>query len=488
MENEKRMPYIWESLISLLALVVSISVAIVKYDAAPHVPMLMGTIVACLMAYRIGYKWDDIEQGMIDGITQSLQAVIILCIIGVLVGVWILSGVVPTMIYYGLKILSPEIFLVASVIICAITSIGTGSSWGTVGTVGIALMGIGEGLGMPMPIVAGAILSGSYFGDKMSPLSDTTNLAPAMAGADLYDHIKHMVYTTGVSFALVLVIETFLGFMYGGGSIESMGAVNELMQGLSSQFNINLLLLLPPIVVIILASQKVPSIPAITTGAIIGAIMGIFMQGVDFGQILSAAYGGYVGDTGVSTLDNLLTNGGITNMLYAVSLIIMAMMYGGVMESTNQLKVIVDKLLEKAQNDGSLIALTILSAIGMNVILSDQYMSIVVTGRTYDQAYKERGLKPKNLSRALEDSGTLTGALVPWNTCGAYMASTLGMATIVYAPFAFFNWITPIVSVIYGYFGITIEHFDEESEGNEEIEENILVDQEGKVETAVDVD
>ncbi|SJZ95966.1 Na+/H+ antiporter NhaC [Selenihalanaerobacter shriftii] len=459
--STKREPFLWEALVSLLSLVVAIGLAIVKYETAPHVPMLIGAFVAAIMAYRAGYKWKEIEKGMMDGITNALQAIVILSVIGVLVGVWILSGTVPTMIYYGLQILSPKIFLVATVLICSITSLATGSSWGTAGTIGVALMGVGEGLGMPMPIVAGAVLSGAYFGDKMSPLSDTTNLAPAMAGSELFEHIKHMVYTTGTSYIIVLIIETVLGFVYGGGSVETMGRVNQILEGLSSQFNISLILLLPPIIVIGLAIKKIPAIPGISMGIVSGAILGVIFQGNNFGQILNAAYNGYISETGVTALDSLLTNGGFTAMLYSISIVITAMMFGGIMENTNQLKVIVDKILQKAQSDGSLIAATILSAIGMNVVLSEQYMSIVVTGRMYAQAYKDQGLHPKNLSRALEDSGTVTGCLVPWNTGGAYMSSTLGVATVAYLPFAFFNWLTPIVSIIFGLLGITIEPIDE---------------------------
>ncbi|MTI61358.1 MAG: Na+/H+ antiporter NhaC [Firmicutes bacterium] len=467
----KREPFFWEALISLLALIISIGLAIVKYNTAPHVPMLLGAFVAAVMAYRAGYNWQEIEEGMMDGISQALQAVIILSIIGVLVGVWILSGVVPTMIYYGLKILSPKIFLVATVLICSITSLATGSSWGTAGTVGVALIGVGKGLGMPMPLVAGAILSGAYFGDKMSPLSDTTNLAPAMAGTDLFIHIRHMVYTTGVSYGIVLIVETILGFMYVDGNLQTMDRVNQIMEGLSNQFNISLLLLIPPIIVITLAAKKIPAIPGISIGIIVGAVLGFFLQSNNFREILISAYDGYVSNTGVEALDNLLTNGGFTNMLYSISIVITAMMFGGIMENTKQLKVIVFKILQKAQSDGLLIAATLLTAIGMNVVLSEQYMSIVVTGRMYAKVYRDRGLHAKNLSRALEDSGTLTGALVPWNTCGAYMSSTLGVATVAYAPFAFFLWLTPIVSMIFGFWGITIDSIEDEVEKNPKIEE-----------------
>lgn len=456
----KRIPSLWEAAIPFLAIIISISLAIVFYGAEPHIALFIGTIVASIIAFNCGYTWEEIEEGMKQGINNSLQAVIILMIIGIIIGVWILAGVVPTMIYYGLKILSPTYFLVATAIICAITSLGTGSSWTTVGTVGIAMMAIGQGLGIPLPVVAGSIISGAWFGDKVSPLSDTTNLAPAMAGAKLYDHIKHMLYTTSVGFGITLVIFTFLGFKYGSGAAD-MGKVNTLLQGLSGAFNINLLLLLPPIIVIILAVKRVPAIPALTIGVILGALFGVVFQGIGFGDILNAGYGGYVANTGLDAVDSLLTNGGVSSMMYSISIILLAMMFGGVMEETKQLHIIVTSLLRKLKSDNSLVATTVLTGIFMNIALADEYMSIVITGRTYAEAYRDRGLKAKNLSRALEDGATQTCALVPWNTNGAYVAGTLGIATFAYLPFAFFNWITPIVSIIFALLGFTIEYEDD---------------------------
>ena len=457
--REKRDPYLWEALVSILALVTMISLAIVRYESDAHVPILIGVLVAALVGLRAGFSWKEIETGMLNGITNSLQAIVILGIIGILIGVWILSGVVPTLLYYGLKILHPKIFLPATLIICSITSLATGTSWGTAGTIGIALIGIGSGLGFPLPIVAGAVLSGAYFGDKMSPLSDTTNLAPAMVGTDLYTHIKHMTYTTGVSIAITLAIEIALGFFYGGGE-ANLESVNQILAGIDAQFAVNPLLLLPPLVVMVLAFRKIPAVPGITIGIIVAAVLGMIFQKNGFGDLLSAAYGGYTSNSGVEAVDNLLTKGGFESMMYTVSLVICAMMFGGIMEKTNQLRVVVTVILKKAQSTGSLITATVLTAIGSNLILCDQYMSIVMTGKMYAQAYKDQGLHPKNLSRAIEDSATVTANLVPWNSGGAYMAATLGVATIAYLPFNFFCWISPIVSMLFGWFNITIAPID----------------------------
>jgi NhaC family Na+:H+ antiporter len=462
-KRKKRDPYLWEALISILGLVLFISLAVVRYESDAHVPILLGVLVAAVIGMRAGYSWKEIEIGMLNGITNSLQAIVILGIIGILIGVWILSGVVPTMLYYGLKILHPKIFLPAALLICSIPSLATGTNWGTSGTIGIALIGIGGGLGFPLPLVAGAVLSGAYFGDKMSPLSDTTNMAPAMVGTDLYTHIKHMSYTTGVSYGITLVIEFVLGFFYGGGQ-ANLESVNQILSGIDAQFSVNPLLLLPPVIIMVLAFRKIPAVPGIVIGILAAGVLGAIFQRNTFGSLLSAAYAGYTSTSGVEAVDNLLTKGGFESMMYTVSLVICAMMFGGIMEKTNQLRVVVNVILKKAQSTGSLITATILTAIGSNLILCDQYMSIVMTGKMYAQSYKDKGLHPKNLSRAIEDSATVTANLVPWNSGGAYQAATLGVPTIAYLPFNFFCWITPIVSMLFGWFNITIDPLDEEVE------------------------
>ena len=462
-KREKRDPYLWEALISILGLVLFISLAILRYESDAQVPILLGVLIAAIIGMRAGYSWKEIETGMLNGITNSLQAIVILLIIGILIGVWILSGVVPTMLYYGLKILHPKIFLPAALLICSISSLATGSSWGTSGTIGIALIGIGGGLGFPLPLVAGAVLSGAYFGDKMSPLSDTTNMAPAMVGTYLYTHIKHMTYTTGVSYGITLVIEFVIGFFYGGGE-TNLDSVNQILAGIDAQFSVNPLLLLPPVIIMVLAFRKIPAVPGIVIGILAAGVLGVIFQRNTFGGLLSAAYGGYTSSSGVEAVDNLLTKGGFESMMYTISLVICAMMFGGIMEKTNQLRVVVSVILKKAQSTGSLITATILTAVGSNLILCDQYMAIVMTGKMYAQSYKDKGLHPKNLSRAIEDSATVTANLVPWNSGGAYQAATLGVPTIAYLPFNFFCWITPIVSILYGWFNITIDPLDEEVE------------------------
>lgn len=451
-----RKPHLYEALFSVLALIIVMGVSLVKYRTDPHVPMLIGSLFASLVAVRLGYRWSDIEKAMIDGISQAMQSIIILTIIGILIGVWILAGVVPTMIYYGLNIVSPKFFLLATLLICSITSLATGTSWGTAGTIGIALMGIGKGLGVPAPLVAGAIISGAYFGDKMSPLSDTTNLAPAVAGTDVFTHVKHMIYTTSVSYTFAAMLYLIIGFRYGSGAVD-ISMVKEIQGVLADNFNINPLLLIPPLAVILCVALKAPAIPGITFGIILGAIEAFIFQGADLGAILNAGYSGFVSETGNALIDELLTAGGLTAMMYSISLTIASMMFGGIMERSGQLEVILEALLKRVKSVGGLICSTTFTCIASNMLMPEQYISIVVPGRMYARAYTEKGLHPKNLSRALEDAGTLTSALVPWNTCGAFLKGVLGVPTTAYAPWAFLNYVNPVVSIIYGFTGFTIE-------------------------------
>ena len=308
---------------------------------------------------------------------------------------------------------------------------------------------------LPLPLVAGAVLSGAYFGDKMSPLSDTTNLAPAMVGTDLYTHIRHMMYTTGVTFALTLVIEVVIGLGYGADAGD-LARIEQIMATLDQTFTISPILFIPPLLVLAVSFRRMPAIPGIAIGALAGAVFAVVLQGADYQQLVTAAFSGYAAETGLADVDSLLTRGGLESMFYTLSLIIVAMMFGGVMERTGQLRVVADRVLAMANSTGSLVLSTVLTAIGANLLLCDQYMAIVVSGRMYAEAYRERDLHPKNLSRAVEDSATVTANLVPWNSGGAYQAATLGVATLAYLPFNFFCWLSPIVTVLFAMFGITM--------------------------------
>lgn len=460
-ENGPRKPTLLVSSIPIIVLIICLSVTIIVYDGSPHIPLILASCVAGIIALCLGNKWKDIENGFINTIQMSMQAILILMIVGALVGCWILSGTVPTMIYYGLKILSPAIFLVATCIICSIVSLATGSSWTTAGTVGIALIGVGVGLGIPTPQIAGAIISGAYFGDKMSPLSDTTNLAPAMAGTNLFVHIKHMFYTVTPSLIIALIVFGILGFKYAGKPLD-VAQLNEIFTGLEASGSLNPILLLPPILVIILVVKKMPAIPGLLCGVVAGAVLAILVQGANFGDIVNVLNDGYTSETGVLMVDELLTRGGVQGMMYTVSLIMCAMVFGGIMEQSGMLSTLAECLLKFAKGTGSLVFVTILSCFLVNVLAADQYLSIVIPGRMYKDEFAKRGLHPKNLSRCLEDCGTLTSPFIPWNTCGAYMSTTLGVSCLAYAPYCVLNYVNPIISIIYGFTGFSMEKLNPE--------------------------
>jgi len=450
------------ALVPLIFLMLSLFYAIQIAEIDVHIPILVSAFFAAGVAiFGLNYTWDEIEKGMIETIKMSLQAIIILMVIGMVVGTWIQSGVVPSMIFYGLKILSPGIFLPATVIICAIVAIATGSSWTTAATVGIALIGVGEGLGIPRNIVAGAIISGAYMGDKLSPLSDTTNLAPAMAGTDLFTHIKHMLYTTVPSFVITLIMFGFLGMRYTGEALNTE-MITGILTTLNGSFNVSPLLLLVPVIVIGAVIMKVPAIPGLFGGAILGGIAAMIFQGVTLGSVFKTLHYGYAGESGLAMVDDLLNRGGLDSMMWTISLILCAMILGGIMEKTQMLATLALKILSIANTTGNLILVTIITPIFVNTVAGDQYLSIVIPGRMFKDAYIEKGLHPKNLSRSLEDAGTLSSPLIPWNTCGAYMIATLGLAPWTYVPYCFLNLINPIIAIIYGYTGFSIEMLDKE--------------------------
>lgn len=463
-------PTFIEALVPITFLIIIISVSILKFGADPQIPLLLATIVAVLLGFKLGYKWDDMEKGMISTINSSMQAILIQMIIGIIIGTWILAGIVPTMIYYGLQILSPVIFLPSAAILCAIISVATGSAWTTAGTVGIALLGVGQGLGMPLPLVAGTIISGAYFGDKMSPLSDSTNLAAAVTEVKLFDHISHMLKTTSVSFIIALILYGFVGMKYSGSALDT-AQINQLLDALKQHFHISPILLLPPILVVSIVIMKVPAVPGLLCGGILGGIFAIIFQKSTLADVILVSHYGFNSQSGFEAMDSLLSRGGLDSMMYTVSLIIVAMCFGGVIEKIKVLEVIAEKLLIFTKTRGSLVLTTALSSIFCNFTMADQYLAIVVPGRMFRKSYEEKNLKLKNLSRVLEDSGTLTSSLVPWSTCGAFMLTTLGVHPFAYLPFAFLNLINPIVSIIYGYTGFTMEK-DEILSPTEEIDDS----------------
>lgn len=476
-------PGLAESLFPVVFLIVLLSGAVYVFgEEASYGPnqiaLTLAAAAGVIVGIRNGYSWKELEEGMVKGISLASGAMLILLVVGALIGTWILSGIVPALIYWGLQLMSPSSFFAASCAISALVAFATGSSWTTVSTIGIALIGIGGALELSLPVVAGAVISGAYFGDKLSPLSDTTNLAPALAGTDLFIHIRHMLWTTVPTICLSLVLFTVLGLGVDPG--DSSPGLEEFLATLTSSFDINWYLLLPPLVVLSLVMGKMPALPALLVGALLGGIFAClfqqravlqFVNDPELGDTIAllkgfwtALFAGYVSSTGNAQIDELLTRGGMKSMLDTIWLILSAMIFGGVMEKTGMLQVIAARILSRARSTGSLIVSTLGTCIGMNIIASDQYISIVVPGRMYRAEFEKRGLKARNLSRCLEDAGTLTSPLVPWNTCGAFMAQTLSVATLAYLPFCFFNLMNPLISAVYGLTGFTIERIEESSE------------------------
>ena len=482
----RRAPTFAESAIPIVFLLPLLAINVYVYDSdstyGPNqIALILSAAVAALIALRTGIAWSTLQDGIVKSISSAMSAMLILLLIGSLAGTWMLSGIVPAMIYYGLQILNPTIFLFAACIVCAVVAVATGSSWSTVATVGIALLGIGTTLGLSPGVTGGAIISGAYFGDKMSPLSDTTNLAPAMAGTDLFTHIRYMTYTTVPSITISLIIFLIIGLTADNTMTDD--GTQEVLSALDNAFNINGLLFIVPVVVIGMVVKKVPALPALLAGTLLGALFALIFQPQAIAQVSgqSGAFGTYTAvmmsmytNVSIATdnemVNGLLSTGGMAGMLNTIWLIICAMIFGGVMESAGMLKRITQSIIQYANSTGSLISSTALTSIFFNVTASDQYLAIVVPGRMFAQTYRERGLKPRVLSRTLEDSGTVTSVLIPWNTCGATQAAVLGVATLTYAPFAFFCIISPIMTILFGFLNFKIARYQpgELEEANQE--------------------
>lgn len=419
--------------------------------------------IAALLAVLQGNNWADLQDGMLDAIRLAAPAILILLLVGALSGTWLISGIIPAMIYYGLQILSPEIFLPGACVITALVSLFTGSSWTSVATIGIALIGVGNVLGQNEAAVAGAIISGAYFGDKMSPLSDTTNLAAAASGAELFTHVRYMAFTTVPTLLIALVVFTVMSS--GSDDPNATQRTEEMTAILQNTINITPWLVLPPLIIIGLILKKVPALPAIFCGVLLGALFALIFQpdivaglgdGGTYVNLMKSMYTDSAIRSGNAMLDDLLTSGGMFGMLSTIWLVIAAMAFGGVMDASGFLGRITGYLVSRAKTDLGLVGATASTSVFTNLTASDQYLAVIVPGRMFAPAYAERGLAPENLSRTLEDAGTATSPLVPWNTCGAYHAGVLGVSTIAYAPFAIFCYLSPLMTLAFIAFGIRI--------------------------------
>ena len=461
------------ALLPILFLITLLSLNVYYYgddslSGANQMTLLLSGAFCSFLAIIRGTQWSKIIEGIRNSISDTLPALLILLLIGALAGTWLISGIVPAMIYYGLQIVNPTYFLIAACIVSAIISLVTGSSWSTIATIGVALLGIGKAIGMSEAMVAGAIISGAYFGDKMSPLSDTTNLAPAMAGVDLFTHIRYMSYTTIPSICITLIIFLFLGLNLD--TQTSADDISIIQSAINSKFNISIWLFSVPAIVIGLIIKKTPAIPALFIGTILGGIAAVVFQTEiitelggsnnyfqnSFTVLMDAMARDVSIVTDNSMINELLSTGGMNGMLNTVWLILCAMCFGGSMEASGFLNKLSTSFMKMATNTASLVATTTGTCVFFNLTASDQYLSIIVPGKMFSESYKKNGLAPENLSRTLEDSGTVTSVLIPWNTCGATQASVLGVSTLTYLPFCFFNIISPFMTMIYAIIGIKI--------------------------------
>ena len=465
---------IYEALLPVLVLIAMLAYNVFVYgddalSGSNQFILLLGGAVAAIVGFLNKVTYKRMIEEIANNIKSTTGALLILLFVGALAGTWLISGVIPTMIFYGLKLLNPTIFLPATVVICAVISIATGSSWTTSATVGIALVGIGGALGIPLGMVAGAVLSGAYFGDKMSPLSDTTNLAPAMAGTDLFTHIRYMAYTTVPTIIVTLIVFIILGFTFDTNGTADTAVI---LSSIQESFHISAWLFLVPAAVILLIIRKTQPLIALLIGTLLGGVFAIIFQPdvvmkvagaeqLDFKAAYQGVMNAITVDTAIETsnaqLNDLFSSGGMYGMLGTIWLIICAMVFGGVMDAIGALATISNALLKMAHTVFGLFASTVATCLALNVTASDQYLALVVPGKMFKKAYEERNLAPENLSRTLEDSGTVTSVLVPWNTCGAYQSGVLGVSVYDYFIYAIFNWLSPFMTLIFAGFRIKIK-------------------------------
>ncbi|MCY8099013.1 Na+/H+ antiporter NhaC [Bacillus haynesii] len=454
-----RLPSMLEIICVLGAFLAIVCSFTVKFDLPIQLALFISWFLVILLGLRLGHRYEDLQKSITNGISNGLEAILILIAVGALIGTWIAGGVVPTLIYYGLEFIHPSIFLLATLIICSITSVATGTSWGTVGTAGIAMMAIGEGLGLPLPLVAGAVLSGAYFGDKLSPLSDSTVLASSLSKVEVITHVRAMLYLSVPAYLITAVLFTITGFIYGGRNVD-LEKVEFLKASLQNTFDIHIWMLVPAIVVIVLLAMRKPSVPTIAIGALLGAIWAAVFQGMNFADAIGTAYNGFSIDTGIKFMDELLNRGGIQGMLGSVVVIILGLGFGGLLEHLGVLKVIVSKFQQKLTSAGNVTFSTIIVAFLANVFGCAMYVSLILTPKIMEKSYDKLGIDRRVLSRNAEVGGTMTSGMVPWSDNGIYMAGILGVSTFSYLPFMWLSFVSIGLAILYGYTGKFIWYTD----------------------------
>jgi len=446
------------TLYALISFIIPVSIilygtAILKVGAI--LPLVVATIIACLFALKLGYSWDEMQKGMFESISRVMIAILILIVVGMLIGVWILAGTIPTIIYWGLKLISPTSFLMTTFLICVVASTATGTSFGTMGTVGVALLGVGQALGYPLPMVVGAIVSGAYFGDKMSPVSDSTNITASVCEVELFTHIASMMWTTIPAAVVSALIYLFLGMQHGAEGATA-GNIPLILKTLEGQFNLSLLTLIPPFVLMFFAYRRMPAVPLLILCVGVGIVVAALLQGAGVKPIAQSLMGGFASKSGVKQIDMLLSRGGISSIMGTLVLLISGVAFGGVLEKMRTLETLIDATLRWAQTTGRLILSVIVSCYIILFGTGSQMVAVIIPGRAFAQAFKDRGIHLRVLSRTCEDGGTIGCPLIPWSVHAFYILGVLGVSAYEYAPYALLNWIVPLFSIAYGYTGFAI--------------------------------
>jgi len=451
----KRQPTFFVSLLPLIFIALFLGIGYGVFRLNAEILLIAAAFCSGLIALHLGYTWKELEQGIVESIAKAMPAMLIVICVGLLIGSWIACGTIPMLVFYGLKIISPNLFLVTACIVCSVVSLFTGTSWGTVGTMGVAFMGIAHGLGIPPGAAAGSIVAGSYFGDKISPFSDTTNLAPIAAKSNLFDHIKHMLWTTTPAWLIGLVVYFFAGRFYSSGTVESK-QMDLILNTVQSNYNFNILLLLPPILILYFAIKKKPTIPGMIIASFLATILGIIFQSESLSEMVIAMTIGYKAHTGVAIVDNLFTRGGMTGMMHVTLIAFCAFSFAGIVQKAGMLDVLLERLLKFANSSGALITSAAASGVAVALMTGSSFLTILIPGELFAPAFKKRNLAAKNLSRTTEDSGTVVVPLVPWSMAGVFMAGTLDVPTLTYLPWAVMCYLGIGFAILYGYTGFAI--------------------------------
>jgi NhaC family Na+:H+ antiporter len=470
-ERTPRLPKVWEAFIPIVFMMVIIIVSTVKWGIEPHMPIVASSIVAALVAMKCGYSWQAVLAGGLDSIKRTVEALLIIMCVGMLIGSWVWSGTMPAMVYYGLELISPGAFLVVGCILTFIVGMATGSSWTASGTVGVALMGIAMGLGINPALAAGMVISGAYTGDKLSPLSDSTNVAAAGAETPLYDHVRAMMTTTIPSFSIALILYAIVGAMVVDEAGYDATLATDIQNAIADNFYISPWIMLPVLVVVYGAIKRIPAIPSLLLAAAVGCVVAMIAQGASFPDVFGGLQYGFSIETGNGVADKLLNRGGVDSMMWTISLIMFALFFGGILEKCGFVEVLLGGVVKKVKTVGGLVFATIVTGIICDVVLTDQYLAILVPGRMYASAFDEKGLSRSFLSRTTEDGATLWSPMIPWNGCGAYQAATLGVSNWAFMPYAFMNLVNPVLAIVISYLGIGVKYKEYDGKTRAEIKE-----------------